>query len=105
MKTRKIDITVLDSSHNGLQIVAFIQNNLKSIPQLIHLFYVIKSLTYNYKLHDPNNRGIRTYAIVIMILSFFQRVDITQCFNLGQLLMRFLYFFGYEYQYEYGYEI
>lgn len=88
-----------------MQIVTYIHSHIKMWPQLINLFYVIKSLTFHYKLHDPKNRGIRTYAIVIMILSFFQRVDITQIYNLGQLLMRFLYFFGYEYQYEYGYEV
>lgn len=94
---------MLDSSHNGIQIVNYIQSHIKNIPQIVDLFFIIKSLTFNYKLHDPKNGGIRTYAIIIMILSFFQRVDTTKIYNLGQLLMRFLYFFGYEYQYEYGY--
>ncbi len=41
-------------------------------PQLKPLFFVIKSLTYNYHLNDPKTGGIRTYAIIVMILSFLQ---------------------------------
>jgi DNA polymerase sigma len=45
---------------------------MKLSPQLKPLFFVIKALTYFFKLNDPKNGGIRTYAIVIMILSFLQ---------------------------------
>ena len=71
-KPRKIDITVIDRSHNGPAIVHYINENLKLSPQLKPLFFVIKSLTYNFKLNDPKIGGIRTYAIIIMILSFLQ---------------------------------
>jgi DNA polymerase sigma len=71
-KMRKIDITVIDRNHNGLAIAHYISENLKVFPQLKPLFFTIKSLTYHFKLNDPKNGGIRTYGIIIMILSFLQ---------------------------------
>ena len=71
-KYRKVDITVIDRNHNGLNIAHYITENLKLFPQLKPLFFVIKSLTYHFKLNDPKTGGIRTYGIIIMILSFLQ---------------------------------
>lgn len=75
-------------------------------PQLKPLFFTIKSLTYHFKLNDPKNGGIRTYAMVIMIMSFLQNermkgIDILKI-SLGELLLKFFHFFGFQYQFGYG---
>lgn len=71
-KTRKIDISVFDRNHNGMAIAHYISENMKIFTQLKPLFFTLKSLTYHFKLYDPKNGGIRTYALVIMIISFLQ---------------------------------
>jgi len=71
-KIRKVDITVFDRNHNGMAIAHYISENIKIFPQLKPLFFTIKSLSYHFKLNDPKNGGIRTYALVIMIISFLQ---------------------------------
>lgn len=55
-----------------MAIAHYISENIKMFPQLKPLFFTIKSLTYHFKLNDPKNGGIRTYALVIMIISFLQ---------------------------------
>jgi DNA polymerase sigma len=102
-KVKKIDITVIDRNHNGLAIVHYISENLNIYPQLKPLFFIIKSLTCHYKLYDPKNGGIRTYAIIIMILSYLQSLGASfNNYTLGQHLLRFLFFFAFEYQYGYA---
>jgi DNA polymerase sigma len=69
-KNRKVDITVLDRNHNGKLIANFVRSQLSVYPDLKPLFYVIKTLSCHFKLTDPKNGGIRTYAIIVMLLSF-----------------------------------
>ncbi len=71
-KSRKVDVTVFDRNHNGPAIAHYINENLKVFPQIKPLFFTIKSLTYHFKLNDPKNGGVRTNAIIVMILSFIQ---------------------------------
>ena len=68
-KTRKIDITIMDRNHNGRAITHYINEQLTAYPLLKPMFYIIKSLSHEYKLNDPKKGGIRTYAIIIMLLS------------------------------------
>ena len=63
------------------------------------LFYVIKKLTHLHKLNDPKNNGIRTYAIILMLALFLQENG--NIHSLGELLLRFLYNFGYKHEYAY----
>ena len=98
--TRKIDITILDINHNGKQHVMYVDQLLRMYSnKLRHLFFVIKKLTHCYKLNDPKNNGIRTYAIILMLALFLQENNSND--NLGDLLLRFLYKFGYNYEYEF----
>lgn len=68
-KTRKIDMTIIDRNHNGRSIAHFVKEQLRIYPQLRPMFFTIKTLSYHFKLNDPKNGGIRTYAIIIMLLS------------------------------------
>ncbi len=100
-RARKIDITVIDKSHNGLETVQYINQYLKLIPEMQAIYIIIKSLTYQYKLYDPKNGGIRSYAIFLMLLSFLQTHMET---STAQRLLQFLYYFGYIYEYEYPHQ-
>lgn len=98
--TRKIDITILDMNHNGKQHVMYVEQLLHMYnKKLRYLFFVIKKLTHCYKLNDPKNKGIRTYAIILMLALFLQENNSND--NLGDLLLLFLFKFGYNYDYEY----
>ena len=71
--SRKIDITILDINHNGKQHVMYVEQLLRMYNnQLRPLFFVIKKLSHCYKLNDPKNNGIRTYAIILMLALFLQ---------------------------------
>ena len=62
------------------------------------IFYVIKYLTYHYKLSEPKNGGLKTYALVIMLLSCIAKWNEK---DPGKLLVDFLYYFGFYYEYQY----
>jgi DNA polymerase sigma len=97
-KTRKVDITILDRNHNGKVINNFVRSQMAVYPALKPLFYVIKTLSCHFKLTDPKNGGIRTYAIIVMLLSFIAKWNEN---TLGKLLLDFLYYFGFYYEYSY----
>lgn len=48
---------------------------MKMYPLLKPLFFSIKSLTVKYKLSDSKNGGIRTYAIIIMLIQFLRNIE------------------------------
>lgn len=99
-KTRKVDMTVLDRSHNGRTIAQFVSEQLGNFPQLRPMFFAIKTLSYSFRLNDPKNGGIRTYAIIVMLLS---RISSWNECKLGKLLLDFLYYFGFYYDYSFEY--
>lgn len=102
-KTRKVDITVYNSQHNGQKSIKMITNFMENLPTLRPLFYIIKSLTYHYRLNDPKNKGIRSYAVIVMLYNFLyhrNHLDI----KLGQLLIDFLNYFGFIHNYEFMYQ-
>lgn len=102
-KMRKIDITVFNSQHNGQKSINMIKNFMDDCPNLRPLFYIIKSLTNHYRLNDPKNRGIRSYAVIVMLYNFlYPRIHLD--IKLGQLLLDFLNFFGFVYDYTYAYQ-
>lgn len=68
--TRKFDITIMDSNHNGKQHVFYIDQLMHCFPNLQPLFYVIKKLSYSFKMNDPKANGIRSYALILMIAGF-----------------------------------
>ena len=71
-------------------------------PALQPLFYTVKKLTYYYKLNDPKNFGVRSYALVLMLALFLQDYPSG---NLGELLLGFFYKFGYSHEYEYVHNV
>lgn len=68
--SRVVHVTLLDRGNNsGRAISCFILEQKERYPILQPIFYVIKYLTYHYKLSEPKNGGLKTYALVIMLLS------------------------------------
>lgn len=67
-----MDITILDMNHNGKQHLMYANQLRMMHPELRPLFYIVKKMTYFYKLNDTKNNGIRSYAIILMLALFFQ---------------------------------
>ena len=97
-KSRKIDISILTPNNNGRQHAEYVKQFICMFPQIKPLFYVIKKLTYSYRLNDPLKFGIRSFAIFLMLIIFMQEPHQD---NLGGLLLKFLYKFGYACEYDY----
>ena len=66
-----MDITIFDMNHNGKQHLMYV-GQLMIHPELRPLFYIVKKMTYYYRLNDTKNNGIRSYAIILMLAQFFQ---------------------------------
>lgn len=73
---RKFDITIMDRNHNGQQHVMYISQLMHCYPYLQPIFYVIKKLSYTFKLNDPKQNGVRSYALILMIAYFLQEYQI-----------------------------
>lgn len=67
---RKFDITIIDNNHNGEQHVFYIKHLMHCFPNLQPLFYIIKKLSFSFKLNDPKQNGVRSYALILMIAGF-----------------------------------
>lgn len=99
---RKFDITVMGVNHNGKHHAMYTGELMNRFPALQPLFYIIKKISYYYKLNDPKNLGVRSYALVLMLALFLQDYPSG---NLGELLLGFFYKFGYNYDYEYVHNV
>ena len=86
------------SNNNSRAITHFILEQKERYPMLQPIFFVIKYLTYHYKLNEPKNGGLKTYALIIMLLSCIAKWNES---NPGKLLVDFLYYFGFYYEYQY----
>lgn len=70
-----------------------------SCPQLQPMFYVLKELTRRYHLLHPREGGIRSYALIIMLLFIMGKYPHQP---LGKTLLDFLYYFGYYHTYSFA---
>lgn len=72
-------------------------------PLLKPIFFVLKNIIHKHHLDDQETGGISTFALVLMIVSFFQRQSLNKCSpcdKLGETLLNFMYFFGFVFDYE-----
>ena len=100
----KIDITLKDPRHSGLNCVALIQQYLICYPPLKPLALVLKQLMYLGKLNDPYQKGLSSYGLVLMIVAYIQWLIATDnydqvCGNLGRILLQLLKHYGSSFDY------
>ncbi len=97
-RVKLVQLTLLDRTHNERAITRFITEQRENYPLLRPLFYVLKQLSCCYRLNEAKNGGIRTYALVIMLLSCMAKWNEP---SPAKLLLDFLYYFGFYYDYHY----
>jgi non-canonical poly(A) RNA polymerase PAPD5/7 len=77
-----------------------------SYPFLKPLFFVVKYYLYQQGLNEPYSGGMGSYALILMMVSFFQQLERIQISlkkpDLGVLLVDFLYFYGTIFDYSKG---
>ena len=95
----KVDITLKDVRHSGMNCVALIRHYIVIYPSLKPIALVLKQLLYVAKLNDPYQHGLSSYGLVLMIVSFLQWLTLNGCYDemcssLGKLLLEFLKHYG-----------
>ena len=95
----KIDITMKDVRHSGLTCVNLVRQYLISYPALRPIALVLKHLLYTGKLNDPFQKGLSSYGLILMIVSYFQWLVYNDaysniCANLGRTLYNILKHYG-----------
>lgn len=97
-RARVVHISVADRNQASRSMVNFIKEQMSLYRLLSPMFFVLKTLCYYFRLSDPKSGGLRTYALVIMLLSFIVKWNTS---DLGKLLVDFLFYFGFYYDYFY----
>jgi len=59
----------MSQGNNSLNTKKFIIEQKERFPILQPIFFVLKYLTYYFNLSEPRQGGLRTYALILMILS------------------------------------
>jgi len=101
----KIDITVQDSRHNGLDCVGLVKTFLNEYNVLESLVLVLKQFLKISSYNDPYKGGLSSYGLILMTVSFLQhKISNHQSIemegvNLGKLLLEFLWYYGFWFDY------
>ena len=90
----KLDITVQDQRHKGLECVEIVKEYLKQYPQLEPLMLVVKYMLKITELNDPYKGGLSSYGLLLMLVSFFQtRPEWPKDVTLGKWLLWAMHFY------------
>lgn len=101
---KRLDITVKDGNHNGLNCVLLVKKYIKSYAPLKPLVLVLKYMLYHLDLADTYQGGLNSYGLILMIVSMLQSFllhdeNILSKLNLGGLLISFFHLYGWELDY------
>lgn len=99
---KRLDITIKDTKHNGLNCVNLVKKYLEFYPQLKPLVLVLKYMMYSLDLSDTYQGGLNSYGLILMIVSMLQTLEVQyllEKMNLGSLLVRFFHLYGWEIDY------
>lgn len=99
---KRLDITIKDMKHNGLNCVNLVKKYLEKFTQLKPLVLVLKYMMYSLDLSDTYQGGLNSYGLILMIVSMLQTLEIHEILgnmNLGSLLIRFFHLYGWEIDY------
>ncbi|XP_055341990.1 inactive non-canonical poly(A) RNA polymerase protein Trf4-2-like [Paramacrobiotus metropolitanus] len=86
------------SVHRGLQNTEWIQSRIRQYPSVPRLVVVLKELLRRHQRTDINSGGISSYVLTLMVVGFVMKRQNTGD-NLGDLLLRFLKYFGQDFNY------
>ena len=99
---KRLDITVKDSRHLGVNCVALVKEYIFEYEKILRpLVFVLKQMVYMANLNDPFTGGINSYGLILMVVAFLQteirtigytKEDISN--NLGRFFLSFLNNYG-----------
>lgn len=70
---KKLDITLQDERHNGLNCVDLVKEYLAEYEGLLKpIVFVVKHLLYLAGLNDPYQGGLSSYGLILMIVALLQ---------------------------------
>eukprot|EP01022_Parablepharisma_sp_SALTPOND_P004298 TRINITY_DN119_c0_g1_i1.p1 TRINITY_DN119_c0_g1~~TRINITY_DN119_c0_g1_i1.p1 ORF type:complete len:975 (-),score=71.83 TRINITY_DN119_c0_g1_i1:8854-11778(-) len=95
MNCAKLDITVNDSRHKGIECVEMVRNVLKEYPELEKLMLVLKHILKIAELNDPYLGGLSSYGLFLLLLAYMEwHQENKHEKNTGKLLLRILRFYA-----------
>ena len=99
--SRKVDITFQTAFHNGLRCNNVLRQFLQEEPLIKPLVLVLKMFLYVKGLNDTYTGGLGSYSIALMVVALLQSTSTNRehPHSLGQLLLEFLFFYGYQMDY------
>ncbi|CAD8083001.1 unnamed protein product [Paramecium primaurelia] len=98
---KRLDISIQETKHNGLQCVQLIRKYIKNYEPLKPLTLIMKQFLHKSDLSDTYSGGLSSYGLILMIVSFLQSYQ-NQDKNwptIGTLLIEFLNIYGCELDY------
>ncbi len=100
----KIDITIKESTHSGLNCVNLVKQYLIFYKPLKPVTLVLKQLLHKISLNDPYLGGLSSYGLILMIVAFFQSLILKNIYyeieeNFGKILIEFLRFYSTNFDY------
>ncbi|KAM3139276.1 hypothetical protein pb186bvf_008686 [Paramecium bursaria] len=93
---KRLDISIQENKHNGIQCVNLIKDYIRSYPPLKPLTLILKHFLHCSDLSDTYQGGLSSYGLILMIVSYlqsYQQQD-NNWASLGTLLIGFLSTFG-----------
>lgn len=69
---KRVDITIQDGKHFGVECVRLVEQYLQKYEPLKYLVVAFKQLLFNANLNDPYEGGLSSYGLILMIIAFLQ---------------------------------
>lgn len=105
-KTIQLDITVQDLKHTGIQCCALVNRIQASYSNIKPIFLILKQLFYLCGYKEPFNGGLSSYALFLMVTSFFQsqgerwiKRNANSRKHLGEVFHMILSYYSFEFMY------
>lgn len=71
-----VDITHINDQHKGIECIQLVKSYLHQYPQLKPILLVLKNLLKLHKLNDPYSGGLSSYGLLLLIVGYFQHVQV-----------------------------
>lgn len=94
MNSTRVDITVKDARHKGLECLKMVKRFIGFYPPLEKLLLTYKYILKVGGLNDPYYGGLSSYALLLLLVAFLQNKGIKNDKNLGQLFMQIMKFYA-----------